>query len=287
MEKIIDWLLEEANPEIRYRTMCELINLEKTDKKVEAARNALLESETFKKIMGRFELGKKWEIYSALCALAEFGLTRNDVEIDKYVDMLIEETNFQMMCGEALLLRNLILLGYIDHPKVNEESLIVFKKQKPDGGYGCLSKNPKINIEKGCYRQTNTYLLLASALKQKDIIPPQLNNLLDYYRNREILYSHFDPDSFAVPDLSGTYYPLDPIKIGLQMTLYSLSILGIGNEKCCDRAWAVLEDKKDEAGRYRLDKSLSKPLYKIGKPGASNKWVTLYVLLSKKYKQVI
>lgn len=282
MEQVINWLLEDENPEVKYRTLRELVGAD--EKELGQARKALLASDTFTSIMDRFNLGKKWETYGALSALAEFGLTREDAAIDEYVEKLIEETNFQMMCGEALLLRNLVLLGYGSHPRVEAEIPLVFEKNKPDGGYGCMSKKPKINIEKGCFRQSCTYLLLAAALKQKGITSIQPRGLLDYFLNREVLFSRNFPDTFAVPDLAGTYYPLDPVKTGLQMTMYALSVLGVADDARCGKAWAVLEGKKDEDGRYVLDKSLSKPIYKIGKPGKPDKWVTLYALLAKKYK---
>jgi hypothetical protein len=154
MNSVVNWLLEKENPEVRYCTLTELV--EADDDKKASALEDLLSSDTLSAVMEKFSLGKKWETYSALGALAEFGLTRRDVAIDSYVDKLIEETNFQMMCGEA-------------------------------------------------------------------------------HR--------------------------------------------------CAKAWAALERRRDEAGRYILDKSLSKVHYKIGKPGKPNKWVTLYALLAQKYKQ--
>lgn len=286
MEQIVTWLLEDKNPEIQYRAMVELLEKNHDDSEVKDVKDTLLSSEVFDKIYQKLKLGKKWETYSALAAFAEFGLTREDIglELDEYVNDLIEETGFQMLCGEALLLRNLILLGYGDDPRVQKEVPLVFAKQKPDGGYGCLSKKPKINTAKGCYRQTNTYLLLAAALKKKGFdIPQQEKELINYYLNREVLYTNHDHNIFAVPDLAGTFYPLDPVKIGLQMTIYSLSVLGYGADERCQKAWAVLESKKDEYGHYILDKSLSKPVYKIGKAGAPNKWATLYAVLAKKH----
>jgi hypothetical protein len=278
MNQVVNWLLEKENPEVRYRTLTELVEAEDGEKL--SALEDLLSSDMLTTVMERFSLGKNGETYNALGALAEFGLTRRDVDIDSYVDKLIEETNFQMMCGEALLLRNLVLLGYKDHPRVAAELPVAMAKQKPDGGYGCMSKNLKINPAKGCYRQTNTYVLLAAALRRAGGNPPQVSALLGYYLDREVLFTHDDPEALVVPDLAGTFYPLDPVKIGLQMTLYSLAILGVADDPRCAKAWEALERRRNEDGRYILDKSLSKPLYKIGKPGKPNKWVTLYALLA-------
>ncbi len=134
------------------------------------------------------------------------------------------------------------------------------------------------------YRLTASYLLLAAELYKNGEDLPRKDSLTGYYLNRQVLYRHDNPERFVVPEMAGTFYPLDPIKLGLQMILYALAVLGEGNRPECDKALSVLESKKDSEGKYLLDKALSKPNHKIGKPGNSNKWITLYALLIKKYR---
>lgn len=288
MSDVISWLLEDETPEIKYRTMVELLNMQKDDPNVKKAYNNLICSDIVAMVMDKFKLNKKWEDFNGFCALAEFGLTKRDVEIDEYVERIISNTGFKMMCGEGLLLRNLVLLGYSDHPKVHEEISSVFSILKKDGGFGCISKNKRINDpklpHKSCYRLTAAYLLLAAELKKEGIVLPQSIALADYFLHRDVLFRHEDSTKFVVDEMAGTFYPLDPIKIGLQVILYGLAILGVADKPECNKAWALLESRRQEEGRYILDKALSKPYYKIGKTGKPNKWVTLYVLLSKKYR---
>ena len=84
--------------------------------------------------------------------------------------------------------------------------------------------------------------------------------------------------------MSETFYPFDPVKMGFQMIMYSVSVLGTANHINCEKAWALLESKKDAEGRYILENSFSKLYYKVGKIGKPNKWVTLYALLANKYR---
>lgn len=78
------------------------------------------------------------------------------------------------------------------------------------------------------------------------------------------------------------FYPIDHVHIGLHMIRYALSVLG-GKHPNCEKAWDLLDSKKDCEGKFILSKSFDFPYFNVGKVGSSNKWVTLYVLLSEKY----
>lgn len=290
MNNVVSWLLEDDTPEIKYRTMIELLDMPKDDINVKRAYEKLIKSDIVTNIMAKFELDKKWDDYNCFSALAEFGLTKDDVQIDKYVERIITNTGFKMMCGEGLLLRNLVSLGYYDNPMVKEEIPKAFSVQKSDGGFGCISKSKKINDpklpHKSCIRITASYILLAAELKKINVVLPQNTALVDYFINRNVIYRHDDNTKFVVDEMGGTFYPLDPVKIGLQNLLYGLAVLGAANKPGYIKAKDILESKKDDEGRYILDKALSKPYFKIGKPGKPNKWITLYALLADKYQKV-
>ena len=81
--------------------------------------------------------------------------------------------------------------------------------------------------------------------------------------------------------MGNTFYPMDAVKVGIQNTLYALTILGAGKSKRCDKAWERLEEKKAEEGVY-IGKSKTIPSFIAGKTGKVNKWVTLYALMAKK-----
>ena len=86
MNHVVNWLLEDENPEVKYRTMIELLDIPKDDPEVKKVHEDLLKSDVAGFIMDKFKLNKKWEDVTAFCALAEFGLTRVDIPVDDYME---------------------------------------------------------------------------------------------------------------------------------------------------------------------------------------------------------
>lgn len=236
--------------------------------------------------MALFDFGKDFSDSHALSALAEYGLTCEDVDIDRYVDRHIANTNFRDGCGEGFLLRNLVALGYADHPAVKEELPLALSTQQIDGGFPCISNNPKIKKpgvpHKSCFQMTASYLLLAAELKKKDIDCPQTKGIIDYFLGRDVLYRHDDSTRFVKDCHATTFHPPVCTRIGLHMILCALSILGYGNDPACNRACELLDSRQGDDGKYALDGSLTRPYIRIEKPGKSSKWVTFYALLSEK-----
>ena len=286
MDEIISWLLEDSSPEVKHRAVVELLGKPNDDPETRRARGELLGSEILIGVMKKFSSGKKWEDYAAFSSLAEFGLTRDDVEIDPYVNRIIEGTNFEMHCGKGLLLRNFVALGYYGDERVKGVVADAFSVMRDDGTFKCLSKTKKENDTNlpglACYRQTTTYLLLAAELMKIGATLPQFGPLVDFYLKYEVAYR---PDgSFVIEEMARTFYPVDCVKNGLQMILYALSVLGAASRPECARAFELLENKKGADGKYILENSLTKPYLNVGKTGKPNKWVTLYALLSEKYR---
>lgn len=288
MNNVINWILEDETPEVKYRVMTELLCMKKDEPDVLMAYDRLIVSDAVSLIMDKFKLNNKWEDINALCALAEIGLTRVDVPIDCYIDRIIKNMNRSMKCAKILLLRNLVALGYYEHPWVKEQVSLSFTTIREDGTFRCLDKSKKKNDSKlpemGCYRQTTTYLLLASELKKIGVDLPQFKCLAEFYINHHVAFHPDDYEKFIIEEMAGSFYPIDHVHIGLQMIMYGLSILGVANHPNCKKAWALINSKKDSEGKYILNKSFAEPYFNVGKVGAPNKWVTLYVLLSEKYR---
>ena len=89
-----------------------------------------------------------WAKYDAILGFAEWGLTRVDIgeDIDGEVFALIESTGFKMLCGEPLLLRNLVKLGYGRKEIVKKEIDSVLGLIQEDGGFRCISTNKRSTI---------------------------------------------------------------------------------------------------------------------------------------------
>lgn len=286
----IQWLLEDNNPAVKYRTQTEILDFQKDSAEVKQTYNALISSNQVKAAMTLFDIGKDYSDAHALSALAEYGLHRTDIDIDSYVDRLITNTNFHDGCGEGFLLRNLVALGYADHPAVEKELSLILTTQQIDGGFPCVSKNPKINkpnvSHKSCFQMTTSYLLLTAEMMKNGIDCPQKEGIVNYFLWRDVLYRHDNMDQVVKNEMGTTFHPPVATRIGLHMILSALSILGNGNDPRCKRAWDVLRSKRNADGKYILDGSLTKPYIKTEKVGKADKWVTFYVLLAEKYSKL-
>ena len=231
---------------------------------------------------------KPWAKYDAIMAFAEWGLTREDIgkAIDGEVFALIESTGFKMLCGEPLLLRNLVKLGYGREETVKNEIASVLSLIKEDGGFGCISTNKKINHpnkpHKSCARLTVEYLLLAAELRLAGEPAECEGALAHYFTKRNIFYRTDDMKTPMVDVMLGTFYPPDPIKIGAHQILYALRVLGCEpDSEAMQAGYEVLNRHRLETGRYILTASKSVPAFKAGNVGEENKWVTLYAYMAQ------
>ena len=233
---ILEWLLEEENPEVRLRTLKEYEKLPEDDERVVECKKLLLHSKVYERGLKKLRTDKPWAKYDAILGFAEWGLTRADIgeDIDGEVFALIESTGFKMLCGEPLLLRNLVKLGFGREEIVKNEIDSVLGLIQEDGGFRCISTNKKINDprkpHKSCARLTVEYLLLAAELHLLGYRPACEEALTHYFTKRNIFYRTDDMKTPMVDVMLGTFYPPDPIKIGAHQIVYALRVLGCAPE---------------------------------------------------------
>lgn len=287
-QSILTWLLEEENPEVRLRTLKECEKLAEDDERVIACKSKLLQSMIYGRGLKKLRTDKPWSKYDAILGFAEWGLTRADIgeDVDGEMFALIESTGFKMLCGEPLLLRNLVKLGYVQEDVVKNEIDSVLGLIKDDGGFGYISTNKKINDprkpHKSCARLTVEYLLLVAELHLQGYKPACEEALVHYFTKRNIFYRTDDMKTPMVDVMLGTFYPPDPIKIGAHQIVYALRVLGCAPESEAMLAgYKVLDQHRLANGRYVLTASKSVPAFKVGNVGEENKWVTLYACMAK------
>ena len=285
---IREWLLEDETPEVKLRMLKEYEKLPENDERVIECKRRLLQSKVYERGLKKLRTDKPWAKYDAILAFAEWGLTREDIgsDIDDEVFALIESTGFKMLCGEPLLLRNLVKLGYYQEEIVKNEIDSMLKLIKEDGGFGCISTNKKTNDprkpHKSCARLTVEYLLLAAELHLAGSRMECESALVHYFTKRNIFYRTDDMKTPMVDVMLGTFYPPDPIKIGAHQIVYALRALGCEPEsEAMQAGYKVLNQHRLENGRYVLTASKSVPAFKAGNVGEENKWVTLYAYMAR------
>ena len=285
---IREWLLEDETPEVKLRMLKEYEKLPENDERVIECKRRLLQSKVYERGLKKLRTDKPWAKYDAILAFAEWGLTREDIgsDIDDEVFALIESTGFKMLCGEPLLLRNLVKLGYYQEEFVKNEIDSMLKLIKEDGGFGCISTNKKTNDprkpHKSCARLTVEYLLLVAELHLAGSRMECESALVHYFTKRNIFYRTDDMKTPMVDVMLGTFYPPDPIKIGAHQIVYALRALGCEPEsEAMQAGYKVLDQHRLENGRYVLTASKSVPAFKAGNVGEENKWVTLYAYMAR------
>ena len=285
---IREWLLEDETPEVKLRMLKEYEKLPENDERVIECKRRLLQSKVYERGLKKLRTDKPWAKYDAILAFAEWGLTREDIgsDIDDEVFALIESTGFKLLCGEPLLLRNLVKLGYYQEEFVKNEVDSMLRLIKEDGGFGCISTNKKTNDprkpHKSCARLTVEYLLLVAELHLAGSRMECESALVHYFTKRNIFYRTDDMKTPMVDVMLGTFYPPDPIKIGAHQIVYALRALGCEPEsEAMQAGYKVLNQHRLENGRYVLTASKSVPAFKVGNVGEENKWVTLYAYMAR------
>lgn len=285
-QTVLDWLMEDKNPELKLRALKEYEHLPDDDENVVACKKQLLESKTYARALNKLHKAKNWDKYDAILAFAEWGLTRADIgkDIDDEVFGLIEATGFKMLCGEPLLLRNLVKLGYYEEEIVRTEINKQLALIQEDGGFRCISTNKKINDpkkpHKSCIKYTIEHLMLLAELHLQGHILPCEKDLVHYFTKRNIFYRTDDMKTPVFDVMLGTFYTPDPIKIGAQNIVYALKALGCPlDSQAMQEGLRVLNQHRLENGRYILTDSKSVPAFKVGDVGLENKWITLYAYM--------
>lgn len=298
MNKTMNWLIEDENPMIKYRTLTEIYNTPKDniDKKI---YDSIWNHKSMINIMKKQNEFGLWDnnygnftSLRYLTVFAEYGLEK-DERIDRYVDFIVnnlhQDKDGLAGCAAPLILRALVMLGYHEREDVIELINIFASAQLYDGGFMCsrlLNKKPE---RKSCYKAAIAGLLLYAECKRKNILPNNSDKLVQYFLDRDVFYSSdktkalFNEGRFGWRFVDN-FFPVEPMRMGLPLIISALSILGAGNHPALIESWELLKEKTDENGYLPLEGTLTKQPCSFGKVGNPNKWVTFYALLADKYQ---
>lgn len=280
-KEILNWLLEEDNPAVKYRTQTELLGktADNTDAKAW--------------IFGKFpeawhETKGLWFTYY-ITALAECGMKYGDIALEHLQKAFDGFASiFDCSCGDFMLLRALVKLGCGNNETVRQTIEKAGEHMLPDGGFLCLHRLDKLKYApKSCYKANIHALMLASECKKNNIECPFTDRLTEYFWGHNIFYRTDDKSTLVLNARSGwrtidTFYPFEVMRVGLQNIVESFSALGYGNDERLSQAWDMIAGHKDESGKVLLGGTLTKsylPKERVGKP---SKWVTFYTLLAEK-----
>lgn len=283
-DRIVHWLLEEDNPGVRLRALTGLCDLPDDDPQVVDARGLVLRTLDQARDLSWMD-GQGIKLIHNLTAVAECGVRRDDVPIDPVVDRLLE-MQFDANCGDYMLMRALVMLGYGTDSRIEGRLARMAETQLPDGAWMCLHRLDKMSrTPKSCYKAAMHALLLAGEMEKRGIPFSGTDALIQYFLKHRLAYRTNDPSRLVLHSAPGlrtidAFFPIEFMRVGLPMLLEALSVLGAGRAPELREAWDMLNAKRDAQGRIKLEGNLPKsclPKERVGKPG---KWVTLYACLA-------
>jgi hypothetical protein len=158
---VIDWLLEENQPSIRYLALTQLLGKSESDSEVKQAKRKCAAAGWAKDIFdqqlasGAFFNEKSLfnptfhSTFWMLLILADLGLTRDDPRIDLAARLWMERNatrdgGFSQsgkssghLCITGNAARALVKFGYVDHPKVKRAFDWIVRNESEKGGWSC------------------------------------------------------------------------------------------------------------------------------------------------------
>lgn len=277
--KVIEWILQDDNPAVKYRCETEILGLD--------ADNTIVKDWIIKKIPEDwFERKGLWYIYY-IVALAECGLTYKDLPehcLDKAIKKLEEKFNYG--CEDFMCLTALLKLGLKE--TVEKIIYILPVHQLPDGGFLCTRRKNKLSyIPKSCYKANLHALLFITECHKKGIETGIEEKILNYFWEHKIFYKSSDNAELILDEREGwrtidVFHPFEVMRVGIHNVVEAFSALGYGNDIKLKEAWDIFKTHKDEQGKIVLDGTLNKPYLPKEKIGKPSKWATFYMILAEK-----
>jgi hypothetical protein len=234
------------------------------------------------------EYGSFATTHFCLAYLAELGLTREHPLIakaaDRYLGLQQPNGDFwrNMSCLNGYNIRTFIMLGYRDDPRLQKNIDLMLKTERADGGYLCDMHEKRRKTKKSCIRGCGK-MLMAFAMMPEYWEHNRCKALLDYFLQRDCIFSRNDPSVFVNKDMERIIFPF-VWRTSVLEVLWALSRMGLGKHPATQKAWAVLDKSRVADGRYIMDWSPTQSLLKPGKRGQPNKWITFYALQALKFR---
>lgn len=288
MYDILNWLLEDSNPAVKYRTQTEILNQPGNKESVVSWLEDKLPTNWV-------ETKGLWFSYY-IVAFAECGLTYEDVPNKAIAKALaLFDEKLDCGCADFMLLTALMKLGLSNHPVMHHIISELGNHNLPDGGYVCRRILDKLDrTPKSCYKANLHALLFVAECKKKCFDINSFQPLIDYFLNRNLFYKSSDKTQLVLENREGwrtidTFYPFEVMRVGLQNVVEAFTSLGYGSDNRIQEAWRLLESHRDESGRMILKGTLTKSYLPSTreKAGAPSKWVTFYTLLAEKAQKMI
>ncbi|HTW56473.1 MAG TPA: hypothetical protein VMG36_08560 [Thermoplasmata archaeon] len=308
---VLDWLLEEDQPSVRYYALTELLGRAESDPDVRTARRRLARTGWAADLLRRQGPDGYWEsrapksvqehlfflwfpefattIWNAV-VLADLGLTRDEPRIRRTAERIFDyklqfsspiNLFYEEVCAVGLTARTLTRFGYGDDRRVRKLFDWMLEDQRENGGWNCQPEAP------GTLDGWEALAAFAAVPKARRSrrMERAIARGAEFYLERALTREgrKYAPwFRFHYP----THYFYD-VLVGLDV----LTQLGYGGDRRLRPALRLLEEKRRPDGRWALDRvhpdfgdgpppHLHGKLTRLAleKPRRPSKWITLTAL---------
>lgn len=302
--KTIDWLLEDSEPSVRYRTLTRLLGRKETDRDVIKTRERIIDDPSVKKI--RVMQDADGGFYGKGCldpliAAHDFGVSGTDPFIRKAIELISSRQTKdgafkhyygkKIPCVSAYSVGLLMAFGERDDERTRNGVSYLRSIQRLDGGWlhglNALPGGAKENAA-SCPHAT-LHVLLAMSHDE------EFKNSKEVDRALEFVLHHWET-KLPIPNQPGMGFGIGSRFANLKYPLIGYHILAYASilarypvarndRRLKDVARRILE-KQERDGRYRAE-SVFKHFadFEFGKKNQPSKWITLHALWT--IKQVL
>lgn len=269
--EVLDWLLEPAQPAVRYGALVDLLDQSERDPEVLETRATLPERGWAAEILAAQRSEGHWDSpedlyrpkYTAtiwrLIVLSDLGLTADEPRIRRACELFlsryarkdggfddVESPSGSELCVTGNLTRTLQRCGLGEDPRVRAGYAWVVGHQREDGGWHCFHRQTfgrgTLDGWEGLYA-----LAFLPESKRTPRIQGAIERGAEFFLERNV----FHQGKRYVP-WTRTHYPVHyyyDFLVGLDM----LTRLGYGGDRRLGPALELLRDKRQPDGRWPLD----------------------------------
>ncbi|MGA3108296.1 MAG: hypothetical protein ABSD99_02405 [Candidatus Bathyarchaeia archaeon] len=302
-KRVIDWLLEENQPPVRYRTLIDLLGRGRNDPEVTETYSNISKKGWAFGILNLQKPEGHWQSKRSLyrpkytatnwmaLILSDLGLTKENKRVGEAADLFFKQwlaipRTPNMFNDEVCVVGNtarmLTCFGYEDDPRVRKLFDTLVEDQKEDGGWHCFGSS-RGTLD--CWEALAAFADLPKS-KQTRRIKNSIERGAEFYLQRRL----FDDGEKKYLPWFRFHYPNHyyyDVLVGLDV----ITRLGYGGDRRLRAALEILKQKRRDDGAWILEKvhpdfgrgaqwSLREKVspFALEEAGKPSKWITLTAL---------
>jgi len=269
---VLDWLLEEDQPAVRYLALTQLLGGKPSDPEVREARSKLPSVGWVHDVLGRRDpagwwvrdrgwleprfVGTHWN----MLALADLGATREIPAVSQSAEYWMAKSPLEgggvggfgkgkgPHCYTANMARGLLRLGYEDDPRVRRTLEWIVRTAHPKGGWSCRfsSAGPATSRTLDAWEGLGAFAVYPRS-KWSASMGECVERAAEYFLEREL---HLQGDRYE--PWYRFHWPVH-YYYDLLVGLDCLTALGYGEDRRLGFALDLLRSKRRPDGRWNLD----------------------------------